>query len=377
MEILETYPASIDRSTAKELNEAHKSLTKSGYITQIAEATNTLFMILDENRQIVLVNKQLLDLFDTDEESILGERPGEILSCVNAQKLPTGCGTHTFCRQCGALNAILSALDGLPANNECRISSRKDNKNHAYDLSVKANPFSHEGKNYVLFSVVDISDKKRKEVLENTFFHDILNTVGGVLGFSQLLKSELEESEFYESAEIIYDLSDKLVKEIQSQRMLVSAERGNLQVNKSEAMLTPFITSIINLIKENEHVKKCKLVFSEKGGEFNFTTDLTILQRILVNMIKNAAEASEPGASVTVSSMKIDNEVTFSVHNETVMPEKIKMQIFQRSFSTKGANRGIGTYSMKLFTEDYLGGNISFESEEGKGTTFTIRIPSE
>ena len=57
------------------------------------------------------------------------------------------------------------------------------------------------------------------------------------------------------------------------------------------------------------------------------------------------------------------------------MPKDVKLQIFQRSFSTKGIGRGIGTYSMKLITEQYLKGTISFVSNGAVGTTFTLRIP--
>jgi sensor histidine kinase regulating citrate/malate metabolism len=50
------------------------------------------------------------------------------------------------------------------------------------------------------------------------------------------------------------------------------------------------------------------------------------------------------------------------------------MQLFQRSFSTKGTGRGIGTYSMKLFGEKYLEGRVDFESTRENGTTFFIEI---
>jgi sensor histidine kinase regulating citrate/malate metabolism len=53
------------------------------------------------------------------------------------------------------------------------------------------------------------------------------------------------------------------------------------------------------------------------------------------------------------------------------------MQIFQRSFSTKGTGRGIGTYSVKLLTEKYLQGEVSFISTKEFGTTFYITIPKE
>ena len=66
----------------------------------------------------------------------------------------------------------------------------------------------------------------------------------------------------------------------------------------------------------------------------------------------------------------------FSVHNDAVMPPEVQMQVFQRSFSTKARlGRGIGTHSMRLFGERYLGGKVDFISREFAGTTFTLTLP--
>jgi sensor histidine kinase regulating citrate/malate metabolism len=54
------------------------------------------------------------------------------------------------------------------------------------------------------------------------------------------------------------------------------------------------------------------------------------------------------------------------------------MQLFQRSFSTKAATgRGVGTYSMRLLGEQYLGGRVEFTSREPDGTTFTLILPKQ
>jgi signal transduction histidine kinase len=86
-------------------------------------------------------------------------------------------------------------------------------------------------------------------------------------------------------------------------------------------------------------------------------------------------EASEKGSEVRLNCKLINGDALFSVWNDTVIPREVQAQLWQRSFSTKGENRGIGTYSMKLFTEQYLGGKISFTSGEGEGTTFTVSLP--
>ncbi len=59
------------------------------------------------------------------------------------------------------------------------------------------------------------------------------------------------------------------------------------------------------------------------------------------------------------------------------MPPEIQLQVFNRSFSTNGTGRGIGTYSIRLLGEKYLGGQVTFDSFDGGGTTFRIHLPAQ
>ncbi len=65
----------------------------------------------------------------------------------------------------------------------------------------------------------------------------------------------------------------------------------------------------------------------------------------------------------------------FRIHNPAAIPDEVQLQVFQRSFSTKGTGRGLGTYSAKLITERYLKGRISFTSSTDEGTTFRVAFP--
>ena len=101
-------------------------------------------------------------------------------------------------------------------------------------------------------------------------------------------------------------------------------------------------------------------------------TDEVLLGRVLGNLLKNALEASDRGQQVTVS-FENKKEPIFSIHNPAVMPEAVRLQMFQRSFTTRaGRGRGIGTYSVKLLTEKYLHGRVWFVSSEQDGTTFFV-----
>jgi sensor histidine kinase regulating citrate/malate metabolism len=92
-------------------------------------------------------------------------------------------------------------------------------------------------------------------------------------------------------------------------------------------------------------------------------------------MIKNALEAEPIGGSVTVRSKIKNGNFYLTVTNSVVIPDEMKLQIFQRSISTKGQGRGIGTYSMKLISGQYLKEIISFVSNNLEGMTFTLKMP--
>ncbi|MBY9021718.1 MAG: histidine kinase, partial [Candidatus Lokiarchaeota archaeon] len=72
---------------------------------------------------------------------------------------------------------------------------------------------------------------------------------------------------------------------------------------------------------------------------------------------------------------KVDGEkINYWVHNPGFIPQNIQLQIFNRSFSTKGHGRGLGTYSMKLLSS-FLKGTVTFTTSEENGTTFNVTIP--
>ena len=106
-------------------------------------------------------------------------------------------------------------------------------------------------------------------------------------------------------------------------------------------------------------------------------SDHTLLLRVLGNMLKNALEASAPGEIVTLGTECAEDQVVFWVRNPAFMPREVQLQVFKRSFSTKGPGRGIGTYSIRLLVTRFLQGSVDFESSQEHGTTFRARLPKE
>jgi signal transduction histidine kinase len=338
----------------------------------IIDSFNEFLLILNENRQLVYANKSLLNFLSAkDVKEIIGNRPGELLACQFAVKAKSGCGTDVTCKTCGAVEAILSSLNGIEDIQECSVSQLN---NDTVDLRVWTKPFITEIGNFVLFVFSDISIEKRKEVLEKMFFHDITNTVGGILGLSDLIYKDYPENQ-KEYSQLINKLSHTLIAEINSQKLLIDAERSELTISKSILYSNEIIEELADVYR-NHIVSIDKVIEIDNSfANFEFVSDKILLLRVLGNMLKNALEATKDN-KVTIGAKKTKENFIFWINNSSFMLEEVQLQIFKRSFSTKGKGRGIGTFSMKLFTEKYLKGKIYFETSEEKGTTFFAELPA-
>jgi PAS domain S-box-containing protein len=103
--------------------------------------------------------------------------------------------------------------------------------------------------------------------------------------------------------------------------------------------------------------------------------DLTMMKRILTNLITNALQAMPNGGKLTITASKKQDEVHISVQDTGQgIPDENKARIFQPLFSTKAKGQGFGLAVIKRLVEAH-NGSIAFDSEIGKGTTFTMAIP--
>jgi sensor histidine kinase regulating citrate/malate metabolism len=124
------------------------------------------------------------------------------------------------------------------------------------------------------------------------------------------------------------------------------------------------------------HDKTLNMISKNPTQSINI--DMSLLLRILSNMVINALEATEKNGEIKMWTEHGDNHMGFLVWNDQNIPEDIALRVFQRNFSTKSQEgRGIGTFSMKLFGEKFLGGKVSFTSSEAAGTIFRFQYPLE
>ena len=374
-----THFASAERSTTQQILEEYKITGSQKFFTEIFGAMTGIGAVIDKNRQIVYSNDEFLSLLGiTSVDVILGKRTGEALSCHNAFQESAGCGTSRACAYCGVINAILeSQVTGKKTTKEAQISGMLNGKSNNWDLKVVSTPIVFNGETFYVLILQDISDSKRRIALERIFFHDLLNSIGGLYGLLTVLKEETNPDQTRELINLSEETSRNIIDEIIVQRQLRAAENGELIVNIELTNSIELLDSAISKIGFHETGKGKRIIRSEDSANVEFETDKILLQRVLINLIKNALEETEISGTVSTGVYHDRDEVTFWVKNQNVMTEEVQIQIFKRSFSTKGEGRGDGTYSIKLLTENYLKGNVSFVSNIASGTVFSIKLKTE
>jgi len=378
LENAKTYFASPNRKDDKMIKEDSKLFCSKNEISSVIDALPHLYVILNHERQIVYANKAMVEFAHVESfTEILGKRPGELLECMYSKDMEAGCGTSKNCLFCGAGKAIVEAQKSKQLiTSECRICKlTKDDVIEYGDYNVQVSPIVYKNYDFYILTVNDISSKKRIKNLESIFYHDIKNLAGGMGGIIHLLHNRTENIINNEYVTHLEDASTMLLTMIDSQLDFLHAERGDFEIILSPIESTSFIYSMLNQMK-NHPVSKNKFIkIKEEPNNFGFVTDLRLLSQVVINMIKNAVEASEDNSTVAIAIKLNKDQVKMTVHNEGYIPKEIQNQIFKYSFSTKGSKRGIGTYGMNLITKRYLGGDIHFETDSIKGTDFILEIP--
>jgi len=373
---METHFASLERTSIEDLNSEVKIISSDPLVSGILNSISGLLIVLDRNRQIVSINDSLMrKLGIKNPEDALGLRLGESLKCIHAYKEPDGCGTTEFCSNCGAAIAMVSGLTENKSSEQlCVISSNKNSIPQDIVLLVKSHPLDIKSKRFLLIFLQDITREQQRAALERTFFHDIKNMLAGLIGATELLALKGIEPKL---VSVILRSSLRLKNEIEIQKSLLTSE---LDMYKPKWITTNslYILEEFESFFINHPMKKNKILqFKLHESAITFKTDVSLLLRVLCNMLTNAFESTEENGLVKVW---VENDhpkfLSFFVWNNTVIPKDISIRIFQRNFSTKkGSGRGVGTYSMKLFGEKILGGKVSFISTKEEGTIFRITLP--
>jgi signal transduction histidine kinase len=373
---METYFAAAERVDQASLTREIQSVGRHPVMAGLLNAIGSSLAVLDDHRQLVAFNDSFLKMIGVDDPSCsLGLRLGEAVRCCHAGDEPAGCGTTRYCSTCGAAVAIAASLEqDLPAERVCALTAQAEQSTVDIALSVRSCPIRIEGGRFLLLFLQDITLQQQRAALERTFFHDINNMMIGISGASEALALAGDGSDL---VGIIQASSARLLKEIQIQRCLLQGDAAAGGLVRQQLAPSRVLEEVRALYAHHPAARDKHLELAASGPDLPFATDDSLLLRVVCNMVTNALEATDPSGTVKLWCEREPASVAFRVWNERAIPPQIALRVFQRNFSTKAeAGRGLGTYAMRLFGEQYLGGKVGFASTPAAGTTFTFTLPA-
>lgn len=319
-------------------------------------------MILDNEMKLITANHDLLRLINaTDSTSLVGRRPLEVVNCQ-------------FMNQSNNISQILSSLRQLHADEEfSEECSLVTHDGQWLNFRIRLKNFNYQDIPLIIMFMHDIADEKYRNALERIFFNDLTITASGLYSLLSIVANAPETGK--ELLPRLLNLAQGLLDDIESQRDLRLAEQDEIIPQHESVNVNDLIHELTDYLKQLEPNSNKNLKIINLNEQLTMLTDRRLLRRVLNNMLKNAFEASQDGDTVSVEVSHSNNRIRFSIHNPGVIAPETAERLFERFYSTKGKGRGWGTYSMKLLTERYLGGEISFETSAETGTTFHAEYP--
>ena len=205
--------------------------------------------------------------------------------------------------------------------------------------------------------------------------HDIRNPLQAITSDVYLAKTELastpeseEKKNALESLQEIeknIDYINKIVQDLQdfARPLNPKAEEADLKLIIAELLVKQSMPDNIELSVKIENK-------AEK-----ISADSYYINRIMYNLVTNAVQAMPNGGTLTIHAFRGPKDIVITVKDTGVgIPKDVQGKMFTLMFTTKAKGQGFGLPVVKRMTEA-LGGTITFESQEGKGTTFTVRLP--
>lgn len=370
-EFVKPHPAEPDAvARQQEMIFARSSLSR-----RLVDVVPSPLLVINRHWQVVYANRATLGMFDLRRrQHLYGLREGESFHCLHARSERTDGGNAEACRICGVARAVALALQGEETGSDCRISCELAGIGTPLELRIRATPLEVDGEKFSILALIDISQEKRRAMLANACFHDLLNTLTGIRGLLDVLK-HTDVAERPEICELLEQTTLSSIEEIMTLRLLEQAEDSQLTVCRQPLRSGEFLLQIIRALRRHPSAKGKEIESDPVVQDIVLLTDPTLLRRLLGNMMLNALEATDPGGTVRAGCRKSGDEIEFWVHNERPIPPDVQAQIFSRSFSTKGVGRGFGTYSIQMLGT-LLGGRVGFSSRPETGTTFFAAFPS-
>ena len=332
-------------------------------------------IMVDEHGTILLVNAQIERQFGYSREELLGKSVDMLVpesSRAEHELHRAEFSANPEPRQMGAGRELFGA--------------RKDGQ--LISVEIGLNPIRTPSGLRVLASIVDITDRKRIEdqlrrtellaelgTLASGMAHEIGTPMNVILGRAEFAMRRIEDERAKQSLATIVTQVERITK-IMNQFLAFARRRPS---ERRAVAVRDFIEDSLEMLHERLARHQIQVVAEILDNVPLVHADPDQMSQVLLNLFINALHAMPDGGTLTLK-VKHEGDVVALLISDTGhgIPQENLGKIFTPFFTTKevGKGTGLGLTVVHGIIQEH-GGNITVESETGKGTTFKILLPIE
>ena len=322
------------------------------------------FLVVNDQRIVQRLSPQAEDLFGTSEDQAAGH---SVMSVARDHQINDLVGL------------ALEAREVREATIEHR-PTRRVLQNRAFPI------FDSEQRVMgVLLSIQDITELRRLEQVRQEFVTNISHELRTPMASIKAMVETLQEGalddkavapDFLRRIDVEVDHLTQLVRELS---LLSSIESGLAPLKRVPTNVDSLLKSAVDRATAQAQRRQVTLSVEAPVGLPSVFADPSRIEQVLLNLLNNAVRFTGPGGSVTTSATVSDGFVRVSVNDTGVGISRDDLpRVFERFYKVDKARSGEGTgLGLALVKHIILshGGDVSAESEEGKGSSFSFTLP--
>ena len=375
--------------TITDITERKRSEEELIRLSRAVKQSPVSVIITDQEGLITYVNEKFCEVTGYSSEEMLGQNPRIFKS-----------GHHDQ-------NFYKEFWDSIKSGNEWKGEMLNKKKNgELYWESALISPLVNKNGEIINFVAIkeDITEKKRiQEELLNaklkaeemnklkSFFlanmsHELRTPFVGIMGYTELLYSEIEDEDHKEMLNGILNTSKRMLATLNNILILTDIEFDGIELNITTILLKDVLESLLTEYNEPAAQKGIQLIINNQYENLIFNSDERLFREILSNLLNNAIKYTEAGKveiEASIENQGVQKLLIIKVIDTGIgIPKDKHKSIFEefrqvsegktRNFQGSGLGLSI---TRKMINK--LGGTISVVSEIGEGSTFILSLPVE
>jgi signal transduction histidine kinase len=252
------------------------------------------------------------------------------------------------------------------------------NRDELGRLAVNLNRMNDELRE--LYQQLETANRHKSQFLANVN-HDLRTPVSAIIGYALLLRRKTEgllPSLQRDNLDDLLRNAERLLRMIDSMLDFAKIEAGKVEVNIEPVAIGILMRDVASTVEASVNNCNVRITFEVASGISSLNTDREKLRQIVLNLVDNAVKFT-PQGEIRISATQDNGALKLAVSDTGAgIAQENLGHLFEEFYRGQSTSRGtgLGLAIVKRFAS-LLGGEVTVESELGRGTIFTVTLPFE